>query len=87
MKKVILSVIGIVFLAMFYHVALPFAVMEAQDVVVDQMKNTDISTAAAHYVGNGVGLLDTFCVVFLLVFLAAIWGKTIVKLIKGDDKQ
>lgn len=87
MKKVIFSIIGTILIAVFYNIALPFAVMEAQNVVVDQMKNTDAATAAVHYVGNGTGLLGTVCLVIWLALMASIWYKTIAKHIKDEDKQ
>ncbi len=86
-SKVIVSVVITALIALVYRIAAPWAVMQSENVVVDQMKNTDASTAAVHYVGNGSGLLASACAIVWAIFMAVIWLKTIVKALQANDDQ
>lgn len=82
--KVIFSIIVTVVLALVYKLASPPVVMATQDVIVNQMHNTDSSTAAVMYVGNGIDLLATGCVAAWVVLMAIIWVPAIIRAVKKN---
>lgn len=84
--KIVLSIVVTALLALVYKLASPPVTMATQDVIVNQMSNTDSSTAAVMYVGNGINLLSTGCLVAWVVLMGLIWGSTIVRAVKNNKQ-
>ena len=85
--RVVLSVVWSVLVLGVYQLMTPLASMQSQQVTVQQMHNTNASTAAAEWFGSGQAWLGVVCLLVWGLVLCAIWARHIAAALRRHLKN